>query len=333
MTTIQASGATTATQTSRPPDIYVVQRGDTLGGIAQRHGVPLAALKDANPEIASQRFIFPGDRLVVPVGGGRAVHVVNRGETLGSIAARSGTSWQTIARANNLANPDLIHPGQRLSIPTAGGPVEHRAPRPGPFAQSAPTRAEPHAAPASPRPAPHAGATVRVEGSTPTGSVLRLSTRDVLDLKKTLQTEWVTSAGDAQAKGIIDTILNRRASGHWGDTVADVVNARKQFSDVNGPVAWNQHGRHSVEEIPAAMVSARVNALVDSYLAERAGGVPSSIGTHLNYANPHYSDAVNLKWINALEGPVLGRGNAIHRHGTVPGLQQFRPQPYSVVLP
>ena len=45
---------------------------------------------------------------------------------------------------------------------------------------------------------------------------LVLSADDVLNLKKTLQTEWVHQAGTMQAKGIIDSILNRLASGRFG---------------------------------------------------------------------------------------------------------------------
>ena len=73
----------------------------------------------------------------------------------------------------------------------------------------------------------------------PQARAIQLTAKDVLDLKKTLQTEWVAFAGPEQAYGIIDTILNRLVSGHWGNTVADVVNACKQFSDINGPPAWS----------------------------------------------------------------------------------------------
>ncbi len=171
------------------------------------------------------------------------------------------------------------------------------------------------------------------------GNVLTLTPKDVLDLKKTLQTEWVQYAGDMQAKGVIDTILNRVASGrlgpgqrHFGSTVSAVVNQRNQFSDVNGPIARDQHHRSSVEQIPVSQISQRVNDLVDSYLRDRENGEPSSVGTNLNYANPNYSDAVNLPWINALSGPRYGKGTAMHYHGTTPGLEPYRPEPYSIVL-
>lgn len=47
----------------------------------------------------------------------QGVHVVARGETLRSIAARTGAGSEAIARANGLAPPFTIYPGQRLTIP------------------------------------------------------------------------------------------------------------------------------------------------------------------------------------------------------------------------
>ena len=49
------------------------------------------------------------------------VHVVQRGETLYSIAVRYGTSVQAIVNANGLRNASLIYAGQRLTIPTGSG--------------------------------------------------------------------------------------------------------------------------------------------------------------------------------------------------------------------
>jgi LysM repeat protein len=59
------------------------------------------------------------------------VHIVQRGETLYSIAVRYGTSVNALTQANGLANPRVIYAGQRLTIPsgsegtsaaTTGGP-------------------------------------------------------------------------------------------------------------------------------------------------------------------------------------------------------------------
>ena len=47
---------------------------------------------------------------------GTIYYTVRSGETLSEIAARFGTSYQEIARLNQLANPNLIYAGQRLRI-------------------------------------------------------------------------------------------------------------------------------------------------------------------------------------------------------------------------
>jgi hypothetical protein len=164
------------------------------------------------------------------------------------------------------------------------------------------------------------------------GGVLRESGQDIINLQKLVATEWVPSAGVDQLKGIIDTVLNRQASGKWGKTIADVANARKQFSDVNGPIAWKQ-GRHSIDEISMSRVSERVRRETLNYLKQRAAGQRSIVGDNLNYANPAYSDRVNRPWIDALAGPKLGRGSATHNHGTTPGLQKYRPGEFGVQLP
>lgn len=180
-----------------------------------------------------------------------------------------------------------------------------------------------------------------IHRAVPEARAIELTGRDVLDLKKTLQTEWVAFAGPEQAYGIIDTILNRLASGHWGNSIVDVVNARKQFSDINGPPAWTAKdhigiGPHNrVEQIPTDYVTTRTDRLVDAYLAERARGRASIVGTNLDYANPdpRYSSPNNLGWINKLGGPSFGKGSATHRHGTTADKERFRPRPYYILLP
>jgi len=167
MTGITGIGATD--HRSAPPqgtDEYVVRRGDSLWSIARQHGVSLAELDAANPELARHDFIFPGDRVVIPSKGGSG-HIVRSGETVSGIARRHGVSVQAIVAANGLRNPDLIHPGDRLSIPSAQAsrpttrPPSARAPAPAPDAapEPAPRRTPPAATPA---PAANGGATADV---------------------------------------------------------------------------------------------------------------------------------------------------------------------------
>lgn len=43
-------------------------------------------------------------------------HVVQKGETLYGIAKQYGTSYQALAKANDISNPDLISVGQKINI-------------------------------------------------------------------------------------------------------------------------------------------------------------------------------------------------------------------------
>ena len=170
-----------------------------------------------------------------------------------------------------------------------------------------------------------------MSGKPRNGRILNLSRHDVEDLKKVVETEWDKRSID-QGHGVIDTVLNRTKSGRWGNSVHEVANARSQFSDINGPIAWRK-GRHSVDQVPASRVTAKTNRLVDEWLAKRAGGAASSVSDNLNYANPNYSDRRNLRWINRLDGPQYGRGDSIHRHGTTRELERYRPGEFGVGIP
>ena len=61
------------------------------------------------------------------------VYSVQPGDTLAKIAWRFKTSIWPIVRANNIANPNVIHVGQRLCIPKPPQPVppKPRPPKPG----------------------------------------------------------------------------------------------------------------------------------------------------------------------------------------------------------
>jgi len=110
---------------------YVVQRGDTLASIAARSGVPMASLARANG-IRNANLIYVGQILVVPGKSGSAaaatskaapggsVYIVRRGDTLGNIAARYGTTVSALLAANGLRNPNVIYVGQRLVVRGGG---------------------------------------------------------------------------------------------------------------------------------------------------------------------------------------------------------------------
>ncbi|MFC4818750.1 SafA/ExsA family spore coat assembly protein, partial [Dokdonella ginsengisoli] len=48
-------------------------------------------------------------------------YTIQRGDTLSGIAERNGVSLQSLLAANpQIRNPDVIYPGQSLSIPSGG---------------------------------------------------------------------------------------------------------------------------------------------------------------------------------------------------------------------
>ncbi len=111
--------------------IHIVQRGQTLEGIARWYGVDLWTLARANGIVNPNR-IYVGQRLVIPTGYSAplgATYIVKPGDTLYSIARRYGVSVWAIAQANGIYNLQLIYVGQRLVIP-GSAPAPPPAPVP-----------------------------------------------------------------------------------------------------------------------------------------------------------------------------------------------------------
>ncbi|MCE9647861.1 MAG: LysM peptidoglycan-binding domain-containing protein [Chloroflexi bacterium] len=111
---------------------YTVQSGDSLGSIAKACGTSVAALKLANPKLG--QYIYAGQTLALPGAywdnnNGYATYVVAKGDTLKSLAARFGTSMDTLGTLNSLTNYNLIYEGQRLTVPSgAAVPVPPPSP-------------------------------------------------------------------------------------------------------------------------------------------------------------------------------------------------------------
>lgn len=63
------------------------------------------------------RIAGPAALVLLGLGGQMATHVVQRGDTVYSLAKQQGVTVEQIATANNLANPDLIVTGQKLTLP------------------------------------------------------------------------------------------------------------------------------------------------------------------------------------------------------------------------
>jgi LysM repeat protein len=103
------------------PLFYVVQPGDNLYRISLRFGVPIEAIIALN-RIVNPWYIQAGQVLLIPSGGPPVpaptrTYVVQRGDTVWSIAAMFRVTPWSIIKSNNLANPNLIFVGQVLQIP------------------------------------------------------------------------------------------------------------------------------------------------------------------------------------------------------------------------
>lgn len=102
-------------------DYYYVQRGDTLKGIAIKFHTSVDELLRLNPQIKDPNLIKAGQRLVVPhinIPSGTQVYIVQRGDTLQSIAHQFGTTKSVLRQLNpEITNPDQIRVGQRIIVP------------------------------------------------------------------------------------------------------------------------------------------------------------------------------------------------------------------------
>lgn len=98
---------------------YTVVSGDTLSGIAARHGMSLSRILDLNPKYrANPSLIHIGDRILISAVLPSSYYVVKKGDTLTGIASRNNTTLNDILTKNPAlkANPDRIYIGQRIKL-------------------------------------------------------------------------------------------------------------------------------------------------------------------------------------------------------------------------
>lgn len=95
---------------------YTVLSGDTLSAIASRFNTSVSNICSLN-SISNPNLIYPGQVLQLCGQVDSSVyHTVASGENLSSIASKYGVSWKNIADLNQLSNPNVIYPGQKLRI-------------------------------------------------------------------------------------------------------------------------------------------------------------------------------------------------------------------------
>jgi LysM repeat protein len=132
------------------PEWVIVNAGETLTAIAQRHGISVETLMRAN-NLPNPNFVYSGQRLLIPdplmqvpapapqsaaapppPNQPSVYYTVRAGDTLAGIALRYGVSIASIAQANQLTNWNFVWYGQRLRIPgvSAVNGVNPPAPQP-----------------------------------------------------------------------------------------------------------------------------------------------------------------------------------------------------------
>ena len=99
--------------------------GETLSGIAQQEGTTIQALVTANgladPDhiVVGTVLAIPGAASASPASAPTTNYTVKAGDNLATIASRYGTSPSAIAKANGIANPNVVVIGKVLQIPGA----------------------------------------------------------------------------------------------------------------------------------------------------------------------------------------------------------------------
>ena len=101
-------------------EIYVVQPGDNLFGIAQAFGVPMSQIMEDN-RLPNPSLLVVGQTLVIRFP--EEVYTVQPGDTLVSVALQSGLSLRQLYRNNPiLEGQPTLYPGQTLVLRYQGSP-------------------------------------------------------------------------------------------------------------------------------------------------------------------------------------------------------------------
>ena len=104
---------------------YTIKRGDTLWDIARKYGTTIEEIEKIN-NIQNPNLIYPGQILRILTnstmqgsetrGAGSITYTIKIGDTLSKIARIYGVSVSHIVEINDIENPNLIYPGQKLRI-------------------------------------------------------------------------------------------------------------------------------------------------------------------------------------------------------------------------
>ncbi|MDV7338755.1 M23 family metallopeptidase [Terasakiella sp. A23] len=95
------------------PGTIIVQKGDTVYGVARRTGASVRDIIDTN-NLKAPFHLKAGQRLRLPQS---PFHIVREGDTLYSVSRGYNTDVYNLAKINNLKSPFTLIPGQKLKLP------------------------------------------------------------------------------------------------------------------------------------------------------------------------------------------------------------------------
>lgn len=125
-----ANSSSSSSSAATTAGTYTVKAGDTLSAIASRYSTSSSTLASLN-SLSNPNLIYVGQILKVSSNASTssstsssansnvttaASYTVKAGDTLSAIAAKYGTTYQTLASANSISNPNDIYVGQVIKV-------------------------------------------------------------------------------------------------------------------------------------------------------------------------------------------------------------------------
>lgn len=129
-TTNSSSSSSSSSTAATTVGTYTVKAGDTLSVIASRYSTSSSTLASLN-SLSNPNLIYVGQVLKVSSNASTssstsssanstvttaASYTVKAGDTLSAIAAKYGTTYQALASANSISNPNDIYVGQVIKV-------------------------------------------------------------------------------------------------------------------------------------------------------------------------------------------------------------------------
>lgn len=107
--------------------VYIVQTGDTLGGIAARFGVSTDSIIQLN-QIADPNLLSEGMRIQIPglegVSGVLTTTLVSLGQSSDSLIRQYQVTEEQLARLNRITSPSELYAGSTLILPQSETPIQ-----------------------------------------------------------------------------------------------------------------------------------------------------------------------------------------------------------------